>query len=214
MESDITKDIVYSEEAVEIIRKSVENKLNIMVVGHPGTGKTTIIKNMIDMIKPSDSVCILEDGNELNYEHIKHDKVTRYEIDAHRGGCNTWKHGIESVMKIVPDYCIVEEVRGDEAYQLLEPMLSGYRGFIISMFSDSAEDAINGGYATLVYRGGWEFTKEKLYEYIAQAFDMVICVDRGIGKERRIDHICVIDGLKYDKNGEIDGVNITRIWEV
>ncbi|MBI5880533.1 type II/IV secretion system ATPase subunit [archaeon] len=124
----------------------IENKFNVMVVGETASGKTTFLNCIVDFIPPEARICSIEDTRELNLAHINWlPAVTRSgfgmpTILGTQYGEITLFDLLRETMRQAPDYVIVGEIRGQEAYVLFQGMASGHPSF--STFHAASVDTV------------------------------------------------------------------------
>ena len=123
----------------------IENRASVMVVGGVACGKTTILNCLSMFIKPEMKIVSVEDTQEINLPHENWiPSVVRagFKVDDRNSGTITLYDLLRAAVRQRPDYIIVGEVRGDEAYTLFQAMATGHLG-MCTMHAESVESAIN-----------------------------------------------------------------------
>lgn len=178
-----------SEEMVEFFGAAVEGKANIVVAGATGCGKTTFMRWLCSFIPPNERVITIEDTRELALDsgHVvsleASDKAGIYELTI-------------NALRMRPDRIIMGEVRGAEAFELLQAMGTGHEGSLTSVHTNYGKmEAIHRLVRAAVKAGG--VTAEELQSMIAEIIDLLIFVKRvkdGSRKVVRVTQVMSTDG--------------------
>lgn len=123
----------------------IENRASVMVVGGVASGKTTVLNCLSMFIKPEMKIVSVEDTQEINLPHenwIPSVVRSGFKMDEKQSGTITLYDLLRAAVRQRPDYIIVGEVRGDEAYTLFQAMATGHLG-MCTMHAESVEAAIN-----------------------------------------------------------------------
>lgn len=184
----------------------VHAKLNILIVGGTGAGKTTLLNVLSSFCDPADRIITIEDAAELR---LKQSHVISLETrsDNYEGsGAITIRDLVINSLRMRPDRIIVGEVRGKEAFDMLQAMNTGHEGSMTTMHANSPEDALN-RLETMVLMNGVEIPVAAIREYIESAIQIVVQVTRFSDGRRRVSAINEITGIK---NGEIEQKEIFK----
>lgn len=177
----------------------VHAKLNILVVGGTGAGKTTLLNVLSSFCSSDDRIITIEDAAELKLKqpHVisMETRSTNYEGE----GAVTIRDLVINSLRMRPDRIIVGEVRGKEAFDMLQAMNTGHEGSMTTMHANSPEDALN-RLETMVLMNGVEIPVNAIREYVEGAIQIVVQVKRLSDGRRRISSINEIIGIE---NGEI-----------
>lgn len=177
----------------------VHAKLNILVVGGTGAGKTTLLNVLSSFCSADDRIITIEDAAELKLKqpHVisLETRTNNYEGE----GAITIRDLVINSLRMRPDRIIVGEVRGKEAFDMLQAMNTGHEGSMTTMHANSPEDALN-RLETMVLMNGVEIPVTAIREYIEGAIQIVVQVKRLTDGRRRISSINEITGIE---NGEI-----------
>ena len=177
----------------------VHAKLNILVVGGTGAGKTTLLNVLSSFCASHDRIITIEDAAELKLkqEHVisLETRTTNYEGE----GAITIRDLVINSLRMRPDRIIVGEVRGKEAFDMLQAMNTGHEGSMTTMHANSPADALN-RLETMVLMNGVEIPVTAIREYIESAIQIVVQVTRLSDGRRRVSSINEIIGIE---NGEI-----------
>ena len=183
----------------------VEAKLNIIISGGTGTGKTTLLNILSSFIGEDERIITIEDAAELRL-HQSHvisleTRTTNYEGE----GEVTIRDLVRNSLRMRPDRIIVGEVRGKEAFDMMQAMNTGHEGSITTLHANSPVDAIN-RLETMILMNEMEIPVSAVRGYIENAIDIVVQIDRLTDGRRKISSICEVSDI-------IDGkVNIKPIF--
>lgn len=178
---------------------AVKGKLNILVCGGTGSGKTTVLNVLSSFIKDDERIITIEDAAEL---HLKQNHVITLEtrnMNYEQEGEITIRDLVRNSLRMRPDRIIIGEVRGKEAFDMLQAMNTGHDGSLSTLHANGPVDALN-RLETMVLMGGIEIPVHALREYIEKAIDIVVNIERLSDGKRKITSICEVVGIK---DGEI-----------
>lgn len=180
------------------LEASVKGKLNIIVCGGTGSGKTTLLNILSSFIGTHERIITIEDAAELHLrqEHVisLETRVTNYDND----GEITIRDLVRNSLRMRPDRIIVGEVRGKEAFDMLQAMNTGHDGSLTTLHANGAADALN-RLETMVLMSGLDIPIKAIREYITSAIDLVVNIERMNDGRRKITSICEIDGFEDDR---------------
>ena len=179
------------------LEASVKGKLNIIVCGGTGSGKTTLLNILSGFISPDERIITIEDAAELklNQSHVisLETRTTNYES----GGEVTIRDLVINSLRMRPDRIIVGEVRGKEAFDMLQAMNTGHDGSLTTLHANGCEDALN-RLETMILMAGLEIPVKAIREYINSAIDIVVNIERMSDGKRKVTSISEIKGFKDD----------------
>ena len=187
------------------LESCVEAKLNIIISGGTGTGKTTLLNILSSFIGDDERIITIEDAAELRL-HQNHvisleTRTTNYEGE----GEVTIRDLVRNSLRMRPDRIIVGEVRGKEAFDMMQAMNTGHEGSITTLHANSPVDAIN-RLETMILMNEMEIPVSAVRGYIENAIDIVVQIDRLTDGRRKVSSICEVSGI-------VDGkVNIKPIF--
>lgn len=184
-------------EMAELLNACVKAKLNIIVSGGTGTGKTTLL-NVLSSFLPSDErIVTIEDAVELQ---IQQEHVVRLESrppNTEGKGEVTIRELLRNSLRMRPDRIVVGEVRGGESLDMLQAMNTGHDGSLSTVHSNSPRDAI-ARLETLVLMAGMDLPLRAIREQIASAVNLIIQISRLRDGTRRITHVTEVQGMEGD----------------
>jgi pilus assembly protein CpaF len=184
-------------ELVDFLRAAVEARLNIVVAGGTGSGKTTFLNVLSSFLPPSERIVTIEDAAELS---LAQEHVVRLEsrpANIQGAGEIRIRDLLRNSLRMRPDRIIVGECRGGEALDMLQAMNTGHDGSLTTIHANSARDAIS-RIETMVLMAGFDLPVRAIREQIAGAVDMVLQLSRMRDGSRKLVSISEVVGLEGD----------------
>jgi pilus assembly protein CpaF len=182
---------------VELLRAAVQGRLNIVVSGGTGSGKTTFLNVLSSFIPPGERIVTIEDAAELR---LIQDHVVRLESrppNIEGSGEIKIRDLVRNALRMRPDRIIVGECRGGEALDMLQAMNTGHDGSLTSVHANSPRDALS-RIETLVMMAGFDLPVRAIREQICSAVDMIIQTARLRDGSRKIMSISEVVGMEGD----------------
>ncbi len=183
--------------SAQFLAACVKGKLNILVSGGTGTGKTTTLNAMSAFIPTDERIVTIEDAAELQ---LQQDHVITLEsrpANIEGKGEIKIRELVRNALRMRPDRIIVGEVRGAETLDMLQAMNTGHEGSLTTIHANSPRDAL-ARLETLVMSAGVELPHRAIREQIASAFDLLVQIQRLVDGSRRITHISEVPGMESD----------------
>jgi len=183
--------------AAQFLAACVKGKLNILVSGGTGTGKTTTLNAMSAYIPGDERIVTIEDAAELQLqqEHVITLESRPPNIEGQ--GEIRIRELVRNALRMRPDRIIVGEVRGPETLDMLQAMNTGHEGSLTTIHSNSPRDALS-RLETLVMTAGVELPHRAIREQIASAFDLLVQISRLVDGSRRITHVTEVLRMESD----------------
>ena len=177
------------------LEAAVMAKLNIVISGGTGTGKTTLLNILSGFLGDDERIITIEDAAELNL-HQRHvisleTRLTNYEGE----GEVTIRDLVRNSLRMRPDRIIVGEVRGKEAFDMMQAMNTGHEGSLTTLHANNPIDAIN-RLETMILMNEMEIPVSAVRGYIENAIDIVIQIDRLSDGKRKITSISELAGME------------------
>ena len=182
----------------EFLQACVEAKLNIIISGGTGTGKTTLLNILSSFIGDDERIITIEDAAELRLHQSHVISLETRMVNYEGEGEITIRDLVRNSLRMRPDRIIVGEVRGKEAFDMLQAMNTGHEGSITTLHANSPEDAIN-RLETMMLMNDMELPVAAIRNYIEKAINIVIQIERLSDGKRKISSISEVVGFKDDK---------------
>ena len=177
---------------------AVRGKLNIIVCGGTGSGKTTLLNILGGFIDGEERIITIEDAAELRLHQTHVISLETRTVSYEAGNEVTIRDLVINSLRMRPDRIIVGECRGKEAFDMLQAMNTGHDGSLTTLHANGVIDALN-RLETMVLMSGLEIPVKAIREYIVNAIDLVVNVERMSDGKRKITNISEIIGLKNDE---------------
>ena len=186
-----------SPRAAQFLAACVKGKLNILISGGTGTGKTTTLNAMSAFIPGDERIVTIEDAAELQLqqEHVITLEARPPNIEGQ--GEVRIRELVKNALRMRPDRIIVGECRGAETVDMLQAMNTGHEGSLTTIHANSPRDAL-ARTETLVLTAGFDMPLKAIRDQIASAFDLIIHTQRLVDGRRRITHITEVARVEGD----------------
>jgi pilus assembly protein CpaF len=186
-----------TEQAAEFLAECVRGKLNVLISGGTGTGKTTLLNALSAYIPEGERIITIEDSAELQLQQRHVIPLEARPPNVEGQGEVRIRELVRNALRMRPDRLVVGEVRGPETLDMLQAMNTGHDGSLTTIHANSPRDALS-RLETLVLTAGVDLPLRAIREQIASAFDLLVQVSRPIDGSRRITHITEVVGLESD----------------
>ena len=180
---------------LELLRGCVKARLNILISGGTGAGKTTFLNVLSSYISNKERIVTVEDAAELllNQEHVVRLETRPPNIEGK--GAVHQRQLVINCLRMRPDRIIVGEVRGEEALDMLQAMNTGHDGSLTTIHANTTRDALS-RMETMVAMANLNIPEAAIRRQIASALDVVIQVSRLSDGTRKIISIAEITGME------------------
>jgi pilus assembly protein CpaF len=197
MAEDLVRNHTLTGPMLELLAGCVKARLNILISGGTGAGKTTFLNVLSSYISNRERIVTIEDAAELqlHQEHVVRLETRPPNIEG-KGAIQQRQLVINS-LRMRPDRIIVGEVRGEEALDMLQAMNTGHDGSLTTIHANSPRDAL-GRLETMVAMASFNIPEAALRRQIASAIDVVVQVSRLSDGTRKVSHISEITGMEGD----------------
>lgn len=176
---------------------AVRGKANMIICGGTGSGKSTLLNILSSFIGDKERIITIEDAAELrlNQSHVISLETRTMNYDA--SGEITIRDLVINSLRMRPDRIIVGEVRGKEAFDMLQAMNTGHDGSLTTLHANGPQDALN-RLETMVLMSGLEIPIKAVREYIVSAVDIIVNIERMSDGRRKVASISELENF----NGE------------
>ncbi|MHA6694895.1 CpaF family protein [Homoserinimonas sp. A520] len=173
----------------------VKARLNIIVSGGTGTGKTTLLNVLSGYIPAEERIITIEDAVELQLQQEHVIRLESRPSNIEGKGEITIRDLVRNSLRMRPDRIVIGECRGGETLDMLQAMNTGHEGSISTVHSNSPRDAI-ARLETLVLMAGIDLPLRAVREQIASAIDVIVQISRLKDGTRRITHLTEVQGME------------------
>jgi pilus assembly protein CpaF len=184
---------------MEYLDASVKTRLNIIVSGGTGSGKTTFLNVLSGFIPAAERIVTCEDAAELRLRQVHVISLESKPQNVEGRGAISIRDLVRNCLRMRPDRIVVGECRGPEALDMLQAMNTGHDGSMSTLHANNPRDAVN-RLETLVLLAGTELPSRAIRTQIASAVNIVVQTQRLRGGARKVVSIAEVLGLK---DGEI-----------
>ncbi len=181
----------------ELLRACVRGRMNIVISGGTGSGKTTTLNVLSSFVPDNERILTIEDAAELQ---LRQEHVLRLEArppNMEGRGAVTIRELVRNALRMRPDRIIVGEVRDGAALDMLQAMNTGHDGSITTVHANTPRDAL-ARLETMVLMAGVDLPQRAIREQMASAIHLIVQQARLKDGTRRITHITEVDGMEGD----------------
>ncbi len=197
MVEDLLNNGSMTSEMVDFLAACVQARVNIVISGGTGTGKTTLLNCLSRYIPKSERVATIEDAAELMLQQPHVVKMETRPANLEGEGEVTMRDLVRNALRMRPDRIIVGECRGPEALDMLQAMNTGHEGSLTTIHANTPRDAVT-RLEMMIGMGGFEMPIWVIRKQVASSIDVVVQVSRLIGGRRKVVRISEITGMESD----------------
>jgi pilus assembly protein CpaF len=187
-----------TEAAGTFLRAVVEGRINVLVSGGTGAGKTTTLNALSNFIPATERIITIEDAAELQLQQPHVVRMEQRPPNIEGSGEVTIRQLVRNALRMRPDRIIVGEVRGGEALDMLQAMNTGHDGSISTVHANSPRDVL-ARLETMVLMSGIDLPLRAIREQVSSAVQLIVHQSRLADGTRRFTHISEITGMEGDR---------------
>jgi pilus assembly protein CpaF len=184
-------------ETSDLLQRCIEARLNVLISGGTGAGKTTMLGALSAAIPDSERIVTIEDAAELklNQRHVLRLECRTKNIEGE--GEVTIRDLVRNSLRMRPDRIVVGEVRGAEALDMLQALNTGHDGSLSTLHANSARDAL-ARVETMVLMAGYDLPLRAIRQQIAAALDLILHLERMHDGSRKVIAITEVQRMESD----------------
>jgi pilus assembly protein CpaF len=182
---------------VDLLRASVEARLNIIVAGGTGSGKTTLLNALSSFIPHSDRIVTIEDTAELKLNQLHVVRLEARPPNLEGKGEISIRDLVKNSLRMRPDRIVVGECRSGETLDMLQAMNTGHEGSLTTLHANAPRDALS-RIETMVMMAGFDLPMRAIREQIASAVDLLVQISRMRDGSRKLVSITEVVGMEGD----------------
>jgi pilus assembly protein CpaF len=186
-----------SPEGAKVLGIIGASRCNVLISGGTGSGKTTLLNCMTAYIEPDERVITCEDAAELQLQQPHVVRLETRPPNLEGTGMVTMTDLVKNCLRMRPERIIVGEVRGHEAFDLLQAMNTGHDGSMGTIHANSPRESLS-RLESMITMGGFNLPSKTIKEMIAGSIDVVIQAARLRDGSRRITHVTEVLGMEGD----------------
>nr|WP_253746483.1 MULTISPECIES: CpaF family protein [unclassified Ruegeria] len=186
-----------NDQAAKLLEALVEARLNILISGGTGSGKTTMLNAVSSYIDDKQRIVTIEDAAELQLQQSHVVRLETRPPNSEGQGVITQRDLVRNALRMRPDRIIVGEVRGSECFDMLQAMNTGHDGSMTTVHANSARDALS-RVEQMVTMLGADLPVKTIRSQIASAIQVVLQLSRLSDGTRRVMSISEVTGMEDD----------------
>jgi pilus assembly protein CpaF len=186
-----------SPEGAEILKIIGKVRCNVVISGGTGSGKTTLLNCLTNFIEDDERVITCEDAAELQLQQPHVVRLETRPANLEGQGQITMRDLIKNCLRMRPERIIVGEVRGPEAFDLLQAMNTGHDGSMGTLHANTPREAMS-RIESMITMGGYSLPSKTIKEMMCTSIDVIVQAARLRDGSRRITHITEVIGMEGD----------------
>ncbi|MBV8359398.1 MAG: CpaF family protein [Deltaproteobacteria bacterium] len=184
-------------EMVGFMRAAIGSRLNILICGGTGTGKTTLLNCFSSFIPEDERIITIEDAAELRLQQPHVVRLESRPSNVEGKGEVTQRDLFKNTLRMRPDRIIVGEVRGGEVLDMLQAMSTGHDGSLATIHANTPRDSL-GRLEMMMLLTGISLPEQAMRQYIVSAINLVVHINRFSDGSRKVVKISEITGMEKD----------------
>jgi pilus assembly protein CpaF len=194
---DLVRFGAFTEEMAAYLQAAVATRLNVIVSGGTGSGKTTTLNALSSFIDNAERILTIEDTAELQLQQVHVGRMESRPANVEGKGEVSQRDCLRNALRMRPDRIIVGETRGEEVIDMLQAMNTGHDGSMTTIHANSARDGIS-RLENMVAMAGIEMPIKAVRSQIASAVNLIVQASRLQDGSRRMTSITEITGMEGD----------------
>jgi pilus assembly protein CpaF len=186
-----------SDRMAELLSMCVQSRLTILISGGTGSGKTTILNALSTYISHSERLITIEDAAELRLQQPHVGRLETRPPNIEGRGEIRQRELVKNALRMRPDRIIVGEVRGEEAFDMLQAMNTGHEGSMATIHANNPRDAM-GRLSQMVGMAGLPMSENSIRAQIVSAIKLIVQLQRFSDGKRRVVSITEVSGMERD----------------
>lgn len=192
---DLVRFGAFTEEMAAYLQAAVATRLNVIVSGGTGSGKTTTLNALSSFIDNHERILTIEDTAELQLQQVHVGRMESRPANVEGKGAVTQRDCLRNALRMRPDRIIVGETRGEEVIDMLQAMNTGHDGSMTTIHANSARDGVS-RLENMVAMAGIEMPLKAVRSQIASAVNLIVQASRLQDGSRRMTSITEITGME------------------
>ncbi len=187
----------FTPEMAMLMEACIKARLNIIISGGTGCGKTTLLNTLSSFIPSDERIVTIEDAAELQ---MQQDHIVRLETrppNIEGKGAITWRDLVKNALRMRPERIIIGECRGGESLDMLQAMNTGHAGSMTTLHANTPRDA-QARLETMIMMAGMELPMKAMRQQISSAVDLIIQANRLQGGPRKVTHLTEVMNMEQD----------------
>ncbi len=172
-------------------------RLNVIISGGTGSGKTTLLNAISQLVDPAERIVTVEDAAELQLQQPHVVRLETRPASLEGRGEVTQRDLVRNALRMRPDRIIVGEVRGGEAFDMLQAMNTGHDGSMSTIHANTSRDALT-RIENMVQMGNFGLPSKSIRQQIVSAVDIIVQIERQRDGGRRLIQVTEVCGLEGD----------------
>ncbi|MBM3700041.1 MAG: CpaF family protein [Actinobacteria bacterium] len=194
---DLIKMDTFTNKVAEFLKACVKGRINILISGGTGTGKTTFLNVVSSFLPDNERIVTIEDAAELQLSQTHVIRLESRPPNIEGKGAVTIRDLVRNALRMRPDRIVVGEVRGGEALDMLQAMNTGHDGSLSTVHANSPRDVLS-RLETMVLMGGVDLPVRAIREQISSAINLIVHMNRLKDGSRKVVKISEVQGMEGD----------------
>jgi len=193
--ADLLRNLSLTEGMLELVKGCVKARLNIIISGGTGAGKTTFLNMLSGFIPSNERIVTIEDAAELQLRQTHVARLETRPANVEGKGAVVQRHLLINALRMRPDRIIVGEVRGEEALDMLQAMNTGHDGSLTTIHANTPRDAI-ARLEVMIGMASSNLNVRSIRQQVASAIDLFVQISRMSDGTRKVTYITECVGME------------------